>query len=42
VSIYMGNKWPEINHAGLAVTVKRIEEKIYEILARQLSTDQSW
>lgn len=42
VGIWVG-KNQEIDHAFLAETIKRIQEKTYDkILARQLDTDQSW
>ena len=42
VSLHAGKNQPEINHAALADTIKRIEQRSYDkILVRQIFTDQS-
>jgi hypothetical protein len=42
VSLHVGINQPEINHAALASTVQRIEQKSYDkILARQLDTGET-
>jgi hypothetical protein len=43
VSLHQGMNQEEINHAALASTIQRIEQKSYDkILARQLDTGHSW
>lgn len=42
VSLHAGKNQPEVNHAMLAATIKRIEDQTYDkILARQLDTEHS-
>jgi hypothetical protein len=42
VSLHVGKNQPQINHAMLAATIRRIEDQTYDkILAHQLDTDQS-
>jgi hypothetical protein len=43
VSLHVGKNQPEINHAVLSATIRRIEQKTYaKILARQLDTGHTW
>ncbi len=42
VSLHVGKNQPQINHAALSETIKRIERRSYDkILVRQILTDQS-